>query len=156
MTVIGSVDEFRAAINEVAARAQRLISIYTPDLNGDLYDQDEFLEIVKRFVLAKNYAKVRVVVIQGAQILRISNRFVALSRRLASYIEMRPLETTVPYPRSEFIIGDDRAIALRPRIESWEGVADFDNPPNARPHLERFDELWVASDREQMRLVATR
>ncbi|HLY52916.1 MAG TPA: hypothetical protein VKQ31_07910, partial [Steroidobacteraceae bacterium] len=39
LTVLTSLAEVRAAVNEIAATAQRLISIYTPDLEPDLYDQ---------------------------------------------------------------------------------------------------------------------
>jgi hypothetical protein len=52
--VIGSLEEMRAAVDAVAASAQRLMTIYTPDLEPDLYDQNGFLEIVKRFVLARH------------------------------------------------------------------------------------------------------
>src|SRR3982750_3874650 len=57
--VISSLDEMRAAVDAVAASAQRLMSIYTPDLEPDLYDQNGFLEIVKRFVLARPFPKAR-------------------------------------------------------------------------------------------------
>ena len=89
MTVIGSLEEMRAAFNRVAASAQRLMSIYTPDLEPELYDQTEFLDIVKRFVLGRNFAKVRVVLGDGARLLRDGNRFVAMGRRLTSYIDIR-------------------------------------------------------------------
>ena len=39
LTVLSTLAEARAAVNEIAATAQRLISIYTPDLEPDLYDQ---------------------------------------------------------------------------------------------------------------------
>ncbi len=32
----------------------------TPDLEPEIYDQPPFLEIIKRFVLARSFAKVRV------------------------------------------------------------------------------------------------
>src|SRR5437764_11741850 len=68
--VIGSLEEMRAAVDAVAASAQRLMSIYTPDLEPDLYDQNGFLEIVKRFVLARRFAKVRVLLSDSARLLR--------------------------------------------------------------------------------------
>ena len=36
--VISSLEEMRAAVDAVAASAQRLMSIYTPDLEPDLYE----------------------------------------------------------------------------------------------------------------------
>ena len=80
--VIGSLDEMRAAVDAVAASAQRLMTIYTPDLEPDLYDQNGFLEIVKRFVLARRFAKVRVLLSDSGRLLRDNNRFIAMGRRL--------------------------------------------------------------------------
>src|SRR6185437_8806324 len=60
LTVLSTLAEARSAVNEIAATAQRLISIYTPDLEPDLYDQTPFLEVIKHFVLARSFAKVRV------------------------------------------------------------------------------------------------
>jgi hypothetical protein len=89
--VISSLDEMRAAVDTVAASAQRLMSIYTPDLEPDLYDQNGFLEIVKRFVLARRFAKARVLISDSNRLLRDNNRFIAMGRRLTSCIDIRPV-----------------------------------------------------------------
>ena len=89
--VISSLEEMRAAVDAVAASAQRLMSIYTPDLEPDLYDQNGFLEIVKRFVLARRFAKARVLLSDSGRLLRDNNRFIAMGRRLTSCIDIRPL-----------------------------------------------------------------
>src|SRR5881394_3138248 len=68
--VISTLEEMRAAVDAVAASAQRLMSIYTPDLEPELYDQNGFLEIVKRFVLARRFAKVRVLLSDSGRLLR--------------------------------------------------------------------------------------
>ena len=148
MTVIASLEEMRAAVNRVAASAQRLMSIYTPDLEPELYDQSEFLDIVKRFVLGRNFAKVRVVLGDGSRLLRDGNRFVAMGRRLTSYIDIRILHQKVPQRAASYIIADDRAIALRTAARAWDGVADFNNPPIARAHLAEFDAVWLANQPE--------
>src|SRR5260370_8181818 len=59
LTVLTSLAEVRAAVNEIAATAQRLISIYPPHLEPDLYDQTAFLEIIKHFVLTRIFSKAR-------------------------------------------------------------------------------------------------
>ena len=56
LTVLTTLAEVRAAVNEIAATAHRLISIYTPDLEPDLYDQTAFLEVIKHFVLARSFS----------------------------------------------------------------------------------------------------
>ena len=143
--VIGSLEEMRAAIDAVAASAQRLMSIYTPDLEPELYDQNGFLEIVKRFVLARRFAKVRVLLSDSARLLRDNNRFIAMGRRLTSCIDIRPAVGVVPQRACGYLIADDRAIVYRVHSDRWDGVADLNNPPIARQYLDEFDEIWHGS-----------
>lgn len=147
--VISSLEEMRAAVDAVAANAQRLMSIYTPDLEPDLYDQNSFLEIVKRFVLARRFAKVRVLLSDSGRLLRDNNRFIAMGRRLTSCIDIRPA-LMAGRPRNAaqpggYLIADDRAIVYRVKMDRWDGVADLNNPPVARQYLDEFDEIWHAS-----------
>lgn len=149
--VISSLDEMRAAVDAVAASAQRLMSIYTPDLEPDLYDQNGFLEIVKRFVLARRFAKVRVLLSDSGRLLRDNNRFIAMGRRLTSCIDIRPAQGQMKQRAAGFVIADDRAIVYRVHAGRWDGVADLNNPPVARQYLDEFDEIWHASAHEDPR-----
>src|SRR3569832_1194921 len=111
--VIGSLEEMRAAVDAVASSAQRLMTIYTPDLEPDLYDQNAFLEIVKRFVLARRFAKVRVLISDSNRLLRDNNRFIAMGRRLTSCIDIRPARGAGGRRAAGDVIADARAIGYR-------------------------------------------
>jgi hypothetical protein len=154
--VISSLEEMRAAVDAVAASAQRLMSIYTADLEPDLYDQNAFLEIVKRFVLARRFAKVRVLIADSNRLLRDNNRFVAMGRRLTSCIDIRPVVGTIRQRAAGYVIADDRAIAYRVHADRWDGVADLNNPPVARQYLDEFDEIWHASTIDEHTRLASR
>jgi hypothetical protein len=156
MTVVTTRDEMVAAINRIAASAQRLLSIYTPDLEPELYDTNEFLDIVKHFVLGRNFAKVRVMLGDPSRVQRDTNRFMAMGRRLTSYIEIRPEQKPIPQSATSYIIADDRAVLLRPRANEWEGVANFDNRAIARAQLDQFDALWQAHQPEFRLRVSSR
>ena len=148
--VISSLEEMRAAIDAVALSAQRLMSIYTPDLEPDLYDQNGFLEIVKRFVLARRFAKARVLLSDSGRLLRDNNRFIAMGRRLTSCIDIRPAAGSAKHRACGYLIADDRAIVYRVHSDRWDGVADLNNPPVARQYLDEFDEIWHASAPDEL------
>ncbi len=148
LTVLTTLAEVRAAVCQVAASAQRLISIYTPDLEPDLYDQTAFLEVIKHFVLARSFAKVRVLLTEPTRLMRDSNRFVAMGRRLSSCIDIRCAAADARQRASAYLIADDRAIVYRLRADSWDAVADINNPPVARLYLQEFDQIWDASTPE--------
>ena len=145
VSVLNTLEEVRAATYEIAASAQRLISIYTPDLEPELYDQSAFLEIIKRFVLSRSFSKVRVLLVDPARVMRDSNRFIAMGRRLSSYIDIRYVADHAPQRASAYLIADDRAIFYRLRADSWDGIADFNNPAVAKLYLNEFDGVWNAS-----------
>jgi hypothetical protein len=154
--VIASLEDMRAAVDAVASSAQRLMSIYTPDLEPDIYDQNAFLEIVKRFVLARRFAKVRVLLSDSGRLLRDSNRFIAMGRRLTSCIDIRPAAGAVKQRAAGYLIADDRAIVYRVHPDRWDGVADLNNPPIARQYLDEFDEIWHSSTVDDQARVAVR
>ena len=156
LTVLTSLAEVRAAVNEIAATAQRLISIYTPDLEPDLYDQTAFLEVIKHFVLTRSFSKVRVLLAEPTRVMRDSNRFVAMGRRLSSCIDIRYVTAQAPQRASAYLIADDRGIVYRMRADTWDGIADANNPPASRLYLQEFDNIWNASAAEHGLRVARR
>jgi hypothetical protein len=156
LSVLTTLPEVRAAVNEIAAGARRLISIYTPDLEPELYDQTSFLEVIKHFVLTRSFSKVRVLLAEPTRVMRDSNRFVSMGRRLSSCIDIRYVAAKAPQRASAYLIADDRAIMYRMRADTWDGIADINNPPVARLYLQEFDAIWNASAVDQGLRVARR
>lgn len=140
--VLASREELRAAVVEVTGLAKRGLAILTPDLEPEIYDHEDFLESLKRFVLAQSFARIRVLITQPERAMKTGNQFVQMGRRLNSYIEFRTLKDTQRPRDDAFCIADDRAIVYRARSDSWEGMVDTHAPAVAREYLKVFDELW--------------
>jgi hypothetical protein len=145
LVILGSLDEIRGAVVAAAHAARRMLSIYTPDLEPDLYEHGEVLDACKQFVLARRFARIRVLLAGPGSLLREGNRFVAMSRRLSGCIEMRCATAEVPQRASAYLLADDRAVVFRMRTDAWEGIADLDNPAVAHLHLTQFETLWNQS-----------
>jgi hypothetical protein len=138
----------RAAIVEIAGQANRCLAILTPDLEPDVYDHEDFLEMLKRFVLARSFARVRVLISDPQRVLKNGNRFVDMGRRLNSYIEFRNLKPQFRHRNEAFCIADDIAVVYRARHDTWSGMSDTYEPAVARRYLDLFDELWQACEVE--------
>ncbi len=85
---------------------------------------------------------------EPTRVMRDSNRFVAMGRRLSSCIDIRYGAAQTPQRASAYLIADDRAIVYRMRADTWDGVADIDNQTAARLYLPEFDQVWNASAAE--------
>ena len=156
LTVLTTLAEVRAAIGQVAASAQRLMSIYTPNLEPELYDQSAFLEVIKCFVLARPFARVRVLLSEPGRVTAEGHRFMALARRLSGCIEVRTSGAQTRQSQSAYLVADTRAIVYRLRSDTWDGIADIDNPPVARLYLHEFEQLWDACVPERALRIARR
>jgi hypothetical protein len=151
-TILTTMPEVRDASLKVAKSAQRLLSIFTQDLEPLVYGEEPFLEAIKRLVLARSYAKVRVLIADPSRAVVDNNRFLALARRLTSCIDLRAMSAEYPASAGAFIIADDKALVYRLQADRWDGISDMNDPAVVRRYLNFFDEVWQTSMQEsQMR-----
>src|SRR3981081_4350881 len=151
-TILTTMPEVREASLKVAKSAQRLLSIFTQDLEPLIYGEEPFLEAIKRLVLARSYAKVRVLLADPSRAMVDNNRFLACARRLTSCIDMRSMSAEYPASAGAFIIADDRALVYRLQADRWDGISDMNDPANPPRSPNFFDEVWQTSMQEsQMR-----
>jgi hypothetical protein len=146
--MLTNVSEVRAAVMQVTGVANRTLSIFTHDLEPEIYDHDDFLETLKKFILARTFARVRVLILQPARVLLSASRFVAMGRRLNSYIEFRRVPPELSEHPEAFFIADEHALVYRARAEKWEGISDTYEPAVARMYLSKFETLWNACEIE--------
>ena len=145
--VLTSLEEVRAGVAELVGYADRGLAILTHDLEPDIYDHEIFLERLKKFILARSFARVRVLIVHPERTMKLGNQFVTMGRRLNSYIEFRHVKPEFRDCHDAFCIADDRAIVYRADSRRWDGMLARD-PAVARPYLERLDELWQACELE--------
>jgi len=138
----------RAASIAVASQAQRMLTIFTQDLEPLIYDQNAFLDAAKRLVLARSYAKVRVLIADPSRTLWEGNKFFGMARRLTGCIELRNVNRNLAPNPSAFLIADDRALLYRLQASRWEGIAEMTDQSVVRKYLGYFDEVWRASEPE--------
>jgi len=143
--VVSTVEEYRAAVTEIAMRARRTLYIYTPDLEPMLYDQDCFLEPLKRLVLARSHGRVRVLVGDPVRASRDGHRFMQMARRLTSSISLRIVPGDYRGDPCAYIVADDKAIAYRAHTSRWTGFVEISDQGIDRRHIDHFESVWSGS-----------
>jgi hypothetical protein len=146
--VISTKEEMRRAVMEVATIATRKVSIFTHDLETGIYDDPDFLEIIKRLVLSQAYSRIRVLIADPHRAIKNGNTFVHLGRRLNTYIEFRHVREDLRTHSESFCIADETALVYRLQAKRWEGIADTYEPAVAKLYGKMFDEIWSASEVE--------
>jgi hypothetical protein len=146
--VISTQEEMRRAAIDVTSEATRRVSIFTHDLEPGIYDDPDFLEVVKKLVLSQAYARVRVLIADPSRAVKNGNAFVHLGRRLNTYIEFRHVRKDLRTHAESFCIADDTALVYRLQAIRWEGIADTYEPAIAKHYAKLFDDIWQASEVE--------
>jgi hypothetical protein len=146
--VISTQEEMRRAVIDVATVAVRKVSIFSHDLDPGIYDDPDFLEIIKRLVLSQTYARIRVLIADPARAIKNGNAFVHLGRRLNTYIEFRHVREDLRTHAESFCIADETALVYRLQAKRWEGIADTYEPAVSKLYGKMFDEIWQASEVE--------
>lgn len=144
--ILSSKEETRAAAVAIAASAKRSLAILTADIEPGIYDHEEFLDVAKRLVLSKRYARIRVLITDPARAIRNGNRFVGVARRLNSVIELRNAHPDYQGHREALLIADEHALLYRIDAARWEGIADSYDPLVTQRYLELFDSIWNVSE----------
>lgn len=140
--VVSGKEEFAESVADIAGVAARSLAIFTPDLEHGVYDTRRFLEAVKRLVLSRSHARIRVLITDPGRIQHSVNRFLYVGRRLSTFIEFRHLPESFQHRADAFMIADSSALVYRARAERWEGIADTCEPRMARRYLAEFDQMW--------------
>jgi hypothetical protein len=143
--VLSGTPELRGAIVDIVAHTRRSLAILTPDLEPDIYEHVEFLDALKRFVLARTYARVRVLITLPERTIRQSNQFAQMGQRLSTYIQFRNLAADRRPVKEAWCIADNDAIVYRADYTTGEGVADTHAPEVAKRYLATFEDLWQVS-----------
>ena len=146
--VLSTIEEVRAGVVEIVGLANRGLSILTHDLEPQIYDHDDFLETLKRFILARSFARVRVLIMDPNRVIKTGSRFVTMGRRLNSYIEFRNVKPEYRTHPEAFCIADEHALVYRARADAWQGMSDTYEPAVARLYLTAFDTIWNACEIE--------
>ena len=146
--VISTREETREAVIAIAKEATRKVSIFTHDLEPGIYDDPDFLEIIKRLVLSQAYARIRVLIADPIRAIKNGNNFVHLGRRLNTYIEFRHVREDLRTHGEAFCIADEKALLYRLQAGRWEGIADTYEPAVAKLYGTMFDQIWLDSEVE--------
>ncbi|HEV2211987.1 MAG TPA: hypothetical protein VGS99_01445 [Gammaproteobacteria bacterium] len=143
---LSSLRETREAAVAVAVLAKRELTLFTPDLEPLLYDQEEFLSIVRTLATRSRFSRIRVVCLDSGPSVRAQHRFIGLAQRFSSYIEVRRASRDHAGLTDTYLVADETALLYRPLYSRYEGYADLNAPMEARQRLRGFEDVWQQAE----------
>ena len=136
----------RAAGIGMAEQARRELLIFSHDLDAPLYDQEPFLDSVRRTALQSADTPVRVLLYEAEPAVRSGHRLIELARHLSSRIGIRRVPTELQQRTEAYLLADGRGYLLRRLADVYEATADFHAPLEARRLREQFEGIWEVAE----------
>ena len=152
--VLAISSDVRNAVTDVARSASRSLSIFTQDLEPEVYDRIEFLDCIKNLILTHKFARVRILLKDPLRTTKEGHRLVELARRFSTFIEVRIVQADYGQHREAFLLADQSGLVYRIDASRWEGIADTNSPRITQRYMEFFDRVWdVSSVAQELRAL---
>jgi hypothetical protein len=136
--------EMRDQLLNVTRCAEKQLAIWSDDLDKGLFESPAFLEVLKRFVLARRHARVRLLTPQLPTSTEHKHALLAMAERLPGSFEVRTIGDA-PLDAGELLLSDDRGVLYRIHPDRWDGMANQNDLLVTRFYMTQFDAAWRAA-----------
>ncbi|MDT8405333.1 GNAT family N-acetyltransferase [Sulfuriflexus sp.] len=143
----GLEDNKQVAIH-MAKQGQRSLYLFTPNLDPRVFDNDEFIDAVKNVALHNPRSHVKILILNPSQVVSRGHRIVELARRISSHVSIHRADSEDYHHVDTFMVVDEVGIIRRAHNDRFEGLAEFNNPGEARLLLKTFHAAWERSQPE--------
>lgn len=139
-------DALHQAVLDIVARARHEILLCTPVLDPAIYNTAAFGDGLAHFIAlnARNHA--RIVVEDTESMLASCTRLVGFARRFSDLVLIRRLGESHHGMRQMFIVADNENCLLQQDVGVFNATLDFQSRRQAGPLVQRFEQIWDATD----------
>jgi hypothetical protein len=136
--------EMREQLLCLTRTAERQLTFWSRDLNSGLFKSASFLDVVKRFVLARRNAQVRILTLPFTEHTKLEHPLLLMAERMPLCFQIRTTDTCC-LEAAELLMADERGVLYRIQADRWDGMANIYDPMVARFYRVQFDTAWNAA-----------
>ena len=144
--VLKDRDSIREQLALLAAEARSEISLFAPQLDGQLFNTGHLSRALASFAARQRHGQIRILVEDIAVLLRDNDRLVGLRRRLSDFIAIRQVSEEHLGMREMFLVVDHRRYLHQPDITTPESILDTQDSHGAVMLASRFEQWWQRSE----------
>lgn len=144
-TLLSNVDDFREAVVELSKQTLRNIYILTPNLQPEIYDNQDFLDNVLALCRGNRHASVKILLNDSSWVVKHGHGLVRLAQRLTSSIKIRNPVEEYRTLNSSFMITDATGVVFCQEADSYRGFYNPDCRFRAKNLDNIFMDIWEHS-----------
>ncbi len=137
--------DYETYVGEVIALAKHDLRVFDQRL-GTAFNSRSRHEALRQFLLSSRRNRLRVIVHEVASIERDCPRMLELLRTFNHAMEIHETQPQAKSVYDPFVIADEMHSARRFHFDDLRGLYSKDDPIEAHALVERFEEIWEASN----------
>ncbi len=139
---VATSDEVCRVATALVSQARFSVDMVSRDLDPAVYDDADFLQALKTFVLERRRVEVRILVRDPMPAVRGGHRLIPLARQLSTFFDIRVPARQHRDFNQAFLVADGSGYVHRELAERYDGTADFNDRLQARGLQRLFEEMW--------------
>jgi hypothetical protein len=144
--ILTSPQEYRDCAVEMIGKGRRTLRLFSPDLEHDIYDNDELAQAVLNLSRVSRNSEIRILVRDTQPAIKRGHRLLDLSRRLTSIVDIRKFTIESNELPTYMLLVDEAGVMIRADEQGQDtGFASIDDRGLNNSLALVFDELWHRS-----------
>jgi hypothetical protein len=124
--------------------------LITQKLEPDLYNHAEIYNHLTALVASNRNTEIRIIAQDSRVAAHHGHYLIHLAHKLPTYVQIRTTVTPAHRNfRESWLMADDGAYLRLRNPDRYEGYYELDNKLECRSYLERFADIWEASEPDQ-------
>jgi len=149
---LDSFEAFRDRTLQLAQLAQRQITIFTSDLEPELYDSSAFVEMALALIKRSRQTRIRIIATETRRLVETGHQLLKLFRYTDEQFQLKKISADPAVIMPTYFICDDHSLIRRQNPAFYQGVCYTDDRLRAKDQMEDFEQLWnIASDDPNLR-----
>lgn len=142
---LDSEGDIQQAIDELLLRTARQLDIFEPRI-GAYWDRPDRIDRIRRFCLASERNRLRIALHDAESVVRSTPRLCGLLETFGHVLSIRTTRDEARRANDPLVIADRRHFLHRLDADASRTVFAIDDPEGANPLVQRYDQIWNASE----------
>ena len=124
------------------SQCRRSVQIVSRHLDAPLYNTNEFLDALSRFIRSQRCAEVQILVHNSRPAVQQGHRLIDLQQRLSSYIQIRTLHPDQQEYVAAFLLADRTGSIYRPYGDRYMARIEYQASQHSQQLQQFFSDAW--------------
>jgi len=138
---LNSAEEISDAVIQATENTLRTIKIFTPDLEAEIYNNDDFRKQLLTFTQGNRHAQIQILVNDISTALQSGHKLIGLAQQLSSIVTIKDTPADYLGTHISFILFDQAGFIFKPDNTSHSAILSSCKNRSNKLH-EFFTAIW--------------